>query len=84
MCTDYRRLNKVVVKNKYPLPRIDDLFNQPQRVNYLSKMDLQLSYHQSRVKEDELQKMTFQTRYAHYEFLVMSFGLTNALDKFMV
>ncbi|GJT00720.1 putative reverse transcriptase domain-containing protein [Tanacetum coccineum] len=82
MCIDYRELNKLPVKNRYPLPRIDDLFDQLQGSIIYSKIDLR-SYHKLRVREQDIPKMAFQTRYGHYEFQVMPFGLTNAPTVFM-
>ncbi|GKC25804.1 putative reverse transcriptase domain-containing protein [Tanacetum coccineum] len=83
MCIDYRELNKLTVKNSYPLPRIDDLFNQLQGSSVYSKIDLRLGYHQLRVREEDIPKTAFKTRYGHYEFQVMLFGLTNAHAVFM-
>ncbi|RVW15572.1 Retrovirus-related Pol polyprotein from transposon 17.6 [Vitis vinifera] len=83
LCIDYIELNKVTVRNRYPLPRIDDLFDQLQGPCVFSKIDLRSSYHQLRVRGEDVPKTTFQTRYGHYEFLVMPFGLTNAPTAFM-
>nr|GEU99113.1 putative reverse transcriptase domain-containing protein [Tanacetum cinerariifolium] len=83
MCIDYRELNKLIVKNRYPLLRIDDLFDQLQGSNVYSKINLRSGYHQLRVREQDVPKMTFRTRYGHYEFQVMPFRLTNTPAVFM-
>ncbi|GJY09767.1 putative reverse transcriptase domain-containing protein [Tanacetum coccineum] len=83
MCINYRELNKLTVKNRYPLPRIDDLFDQLQGSCYFSKIDLRSGYHQLRVHDDDILKTAFRTRYGHFEFTVMPFRLTNTPTVFM-
>ena len=83
MCIDYWQINKVTVKNKYPLPRLYDLFDQLKGASVFSKIDLRLGYYRLQVKEVDVPKTAFRTRYDHYEFLVMPFGFTNALVAFM-
>jgi hypothetical protein len=83
MCVDYRSLNDVTIKNKYPLPRIEDLFDQMRGARVFSKIDLRSRYHQMKIRPSDIPKTTFSTRYGLYEFIVMSFGLTNAPAYFM-
>ena len=78
MCIDYQQINKVTVKNKYSLLRIEDIFDQLKGVSVFSKINLRSRYYQLRVKDGSVLKTAFRTRYGHYEFLVMPFGLTNA------
>ena len=83
LCIDYRHLNKVTIKNRYPLPRIDDLFDQLRGARVYSKIDLCTGYHQLRVKEADIPKTVFRMQYRHFEFIVMPFGLTNVPAAFM-
>jgi len=83
MWIDYRQLNKVIVNNKYPLPYMDDLFDQLEGVRVFLKIDLRSGYHRLTIQPSAILKIAFRTRYGHYEFLVMSFGMTNAPTTFM-
>ena len=81
-CINYQELNKVTIKNQYPLPRVDDLFDQLQDAQVFSKINLRFGYYQIPIKEQDIPKIAFSIRYGHYEFLVMPFGLNNALATF--
>jgi hypothetical protein len=83
LCIDFRQLNKVTVKNKYPLLRIGDLFDQLKGAKIFSKIDLRSRYHEVRMKDEDISKTAFRTRYGHYEFTVVLFGLSNTPVVFM-
>ena len=83
ICIDYHKSNKVTIKNKYPLPKIDDIFDQHHGASYFSKFNLRSAWHQLKVRECDIPKTTLRTRYENYEFLFMSFGLTIAPTTFM-
>ena len=83
LCIDYRWLNGVTINNRYPFPRINNLFDQLKGARVYSKIDLRIGYHQLRVREADILKIALRMRYGHFEFIVMPFGLTNALITFM-
>jgi hypothetical protein len=83
MCGDYRKLNNVTIKNKYPLPKIQDLFDQVRGAGVFSKIDLRSGYHQIKIRKEDIPKIAFVSRYGHHEYLVVPFGLTNAPAIFM-
>jgi hypothetical protein len=83
MCIDYRTLNSMTIKNKYPLPKIKDLWDRLKKAKFFSKIDLRSGYHQMKIREEDIPKMTFTTRYGSYGFVVVSFGPTNAPAYFM-
>jgi hypothetical protein len=83
MCGDYRNLNNITIKNKYPLPRIQDLFDQVKGAGVFSKIDFRSGYHQIKIKKEDVPKTAFVSRYGHHEYLIVPFGLTNATAIFM-
>ena len=83
MCIDYRQLNKMTIKNRYPLPRIDDLFDEVGRAIIFSNIDFRSGYHHVRIRDEDIHKNAFRTRYDRYKFVIIPFGLTNAPAKFM-
>jgi hypothetical protein len=83
LCIDFRKLDKIIFKNKYHFPRIDDLFDQLKGAKIFSKIDLRSGYHQVRIREEDTSKTSFRTRYGQYEFVVVPFGLTNVSATFM-
>jgi hypothetical protein len=83
MCVDYLSLNEITIKNKYPLPQIEDLFDQMKGASVFSNIDLRSGYHQLKIRESDIPKTAFRTRYGLYEYTMMSFGLTNAPAYFM-
>lgn len=83
LCIDYRQLNKVTIKNRYPLPRIDDLFDLLKEASVFSKIDLRLRYHQLYIRVDDVPNTLFKTWFGYYEFFVMPFNLTNTLAAFI-
>jgi hypothetical protein len=83
ICIDFIQLNKAIVKNKYPLPRIDDIFDLLRGAKIFSNIDMRLGYHQARIKEEYISKTSFRTRYGHFKFVVVPFGLANAPYIFM-